>query len=305
MTNSLPEKVLLATDGSEDAALASRAVAEIAHRSGTELHVVHVWQDIPSPHAHAYIERELKARGQEVLDEQVAAVEKRGATVTERHLVEGRTADAILWLADRIGAGMIVIGSRGLGRLKRLLVGSVAGGVVYGSRYPVLVMRGGEEAWPPFRLVLGDDGTVAARKAGELAAAIGSLFGAEATVLRAYSELPQVDEEERRSDARLADDELRRQQRLLEERARELEVHLGERPKTRIAAGGAAEVILDTAEAPGTASDLDETAPGRTLLAVGSRGLGLAQRLRLGSVSTKVLNAASTPVLIHPAVEEE
>lgn len=47
MSNSLPDKILFATDGSEDAALAARASAEITHRSGAELHIVHVWQDIP------------------------------------------------------------------------------------------------------------------------------------------------------------------------------------------------------------------------------------------------------------------
>ncbi|HEX5912241.1 MAG TPA: universal stress protein, partial [Rubrobacter sp.] len=38
----------------------------------------------------------------------------------------------------------------------------------------------------------------------------------------------------------------------------------------------------------------------KTLLAVGSRGLGPIRRLRLGSVSTDVLRAASGPVLIFP-----
>ena len=38
----------------------------------------------------------------------------------------------------------------------------------------------------------------------------------------------------------------------------------------------------------------------RALLAVGSRGLDATRRLRLGSVSTKVLHAAHGPVLIYP-----
>jgi nucleotide-binding universal stress UspA family protein len=37
-----------------------------------------------------------------------------------------------------------------------------------------------------------------------------------------------------------------------------------------------------------------------TLIAVGSRGLGKVQRMRLGSVSTKVVRAAKGPVLVHP-----
>jgi nucleotide-binding universal stress UspA family protein len=38
----------------------------------------------------------------------------------------------------------------------------------------------------------------------------------------------------------------------------------------------------------------------RTLIAVGTRGLGLARRLRLSSVSTKILRAAGGPVLVCP-----
>lgn len=39
--NSLPKTILLATDGSEDSLLASRAAVDIAHMAGAELHIVH------------------------------------------------------------------------------------------------------------------------------------------------------------------------------------------------------------------------------------------------------------------------
>src|SRR5215213_5160750 len=42
----------------------------------------------------------------------------------------------------------------------------------------------------------------------------------------------------------------------------------------------------------------EEGAPERTLIAVGSRGLGAVQRLRLGSISTKVLRTSKEPLLI-------
>jgi nucleotide-binding universal stress UspA family protein len=44
----------------------------------------------------------------------------------------------------------------------------------------------------------------------------------------------------------------------------------------------------------------EKDAPERTLLAVGSRDLGVIRRMRLGSVSTKVVHAAKGPVLVHP-----
>jgi nucleotide-binding universal stress UspA family protein len=39
-----PTKILLATDGSEEAELASRTTADLAQSTGSELHVVYVWE---------------------------------------------------------------------------------------------------------------------------------------------------------------------------------------------------------------------------------------------------------------------
>ena len=43
----LPEKILLATDGSEDAKLAAQAAADLSDKMGAELHVIHAWQYVP------------------------------------------------------------------------------------------------------------------------------------------------------------------------------------------------------------------------------------------------------------------
>jgi len=103
--------------------------------------------------------------------------------------------------------------------------------------------------------------------------------------------LPKVDAEGRESNPRIVDDELRRAEKVLLERSRELESRLGSRPKVRLVVGDAAASLLEAAE---------EDAPQSTLLAVGSRGLGAIGRMRLGSVSTKVVHAAKGPVLVHP-----
>ena len=55
--NRFPMKILLATDGSEDAAQAREAAVDLARKSGSDLHLVHVWHDVPSPYAHAFIRR--------------------------------------------------------------------------------------------------------------------------------------------------------------------------------------------------------------------------------------------------------
>jgi nucleotide-binding universal stress UspA family protein len=287
-----PAKILLATDGSEDAALAARAAADMARKTGSELHVVHAWHGVPSTRFQSYIRTQAQQEAREVLAEQVERIKGDGANVAEAHLREGPAVDEILDLAEEVGADLIVIGSRGLGPVKRVVLGSVSEGVVHHATRPVLVLRGG--GWPPERVVIGDDGSAAAKKAGEMASSIGELFGARTALVRAYPELPEGDPVGRALDPRVVDDVLHRAEQNLHERSEELGRLVGKRPRMEIAAGDAAVALLDKVQAG------DET---RALIAVGSRGLGLGRRLRLGSVSTEVLRAAGGPVLIYPQVE--
>ena len=110
----MPEKVLLATDGSKDAALAARAAVDVCEGTGAQLHVVHAWQSVPTARLRPFMRAELKKLGNELLEEEgVKRVEDSGGLVTDTHLLEGRAADKILDLAGQIGAGLVVIGSRG------------------------------------------------------------------------------------------------------------------------------------------------------------------------------------------------
>jgi nucleotide-binding universal stress UspA family protein len=292
----MPEKVLLATDGSKDAALAARAAVDVCEGTGAELHVVHAWPSVPTARLRPFMRAELKKLGNELLEEGVKRVEDSGGLVTGAHLLEGRAADEILDLAGQIQAGLVVMGSRGLGPVGRIALGSVSEAVIHHSDWPVLVLRGGEDAWPPERVIFGDDGSEAARAAGDLGASLCGHHGAQALMLRAYPRLPEVDHAGRGFDPRIVDDELRRAEKALLERSRELESRLGSLPKTRLVVGDAAASLLEAAE---------EDAPERTLLAVGSRDLGVIGRIRLGSVSTKVVHAAKGPVLVHPPPRAE
>jgi nucleotide-binding universal stress UspA family protein len=292
----MPEKVLLATDASKDAALAARAAVDVCEGVGAELHVVHAWHSGPTARLRAFMRAESKKLGNELLEEGVKGVEGAGGVVAGAHLVEGRAADEILDLGGQIGANLIVIGSRGLGPVGRIALGSVSEAVIHHSRWPVLVLRGGEDSWPPERVIFGDDGSEAARAAGDLGASLCGRHGARALVLHAYPRLPEVDAEGRRFNPRIVDDELRRAEKALLERSRELECRLGSRPKVRLVVGDAAASLLEAAE---------EDAPERTLLVVGSRELGAIGRIRLGSVSTKVVHAAKGPILVHPPLGGE
>jgi nucleotide-binding universal stress UspA family protein len=156
------------------------------------------------------------------------------------------------------------------------------------------VVRGGDWTWPPSRVVVvGEDSSLGARKAGEVAAGIGKIFGTQVLLVRTRPALAPMSEVVRHAQAATAspDDALRRYELDLEWRASRLERELGQRPRIRVMEGEVASVILKAAEESGKPA----------LIAVGRRGLGMVDRLRLGSVSTKVLRAAAGPVLVCPS----
>jgi len=144
----LPTKILLATDGSEEASLAARTAVELADKTNSELHVAFVLptQDAPDydtmgfdmekPH-----EEEIRQMGQRLLDEQVRRVEEAGGTVAGAHFRLARPDRGILAIGEDVGAGLIVLGSRGLGGVRRALMGSVSDSVVRHAHCPVLVVR--------------------------------------------------------------------------------------------------------------------------------------------------------------------
>jgi nucleotide-binding universal stress UspA family protein len=295
--NALPTRIVLATDGSADAALATRAAMDLSSGIGAQLYVAHAWRLVPpyvgyprlmgDDYGHLY-EREARR----FLESQVDAIEDMGGAVAEPRLLKNPPIDAILDLCEELGPDLLVMGSRGVGPLRRIPVGSVCEGVVHHARCPVLVVRGGSEAWPPRRVVVGDDGSDAAEKVGELAADIGKLFGAPNVLVRAYQNPPEPLGGWSSADRSRLNEVLLQQEEVLKERA---EV-LGNRTEVRAIEGDAATAILDVAAAG------DER---KTLVAVGSRGLGVTGRARFGSVSSKVFKAARGPVLVRPDAQRD
>jgi nucleotide-binding universal stress UspA family protein len=289
-----PTRILLATDGSEDAARATEAATDLANRSGSELHVVHVWRDVPSAYAHAFVRRELRRQGQEILDAQAGRIQESGGTVARAYLREGRTTDEVLRLAEETGAGLLVVGRRGLGTVQRILMGSHSEEIVHRARLPVLVVRSKGSAWPPQLVIVGEDLSEDAASAGEFAASIGRLYGLRLILIHAHPDLPEIPPGETRDAAASELGDLReRKMKRMEGRADELEKVLGSRPETVVSDGYPATVILEATK--GTPSPI---------IAVGSHGISGARRTRLGSVSAKIVTAAPGPVLVCPHSRE-
>jgi nucleotide-binding universal stress UspA family protein len=153
----LGKRVLLAIDGSEGTEVAARAAAEVAEGTGSALHLVYV-EPLPdfvkngdgAPGYDRELYKKIEEGARERLRKLAWRVKAGGGTVTEAHLRMGAVAEEIVGLADELGAGLIVVGSRGLGRMRRALVGSVSEGVLRRARRPVMVVRATQDA-PPGR----------------------------------------------------------------------------------------------------------------------------------------------------------
>jgi nucleotide-binding universal stress UspA family protein len=80
---------------------------------------------------------------EDILNEQTKKVEQDGGKVAEKHLriAERYRAQQTFQAAEDIGAGLIVMGSRGLGGVRRALMGSVSDSVVRHAHCPVLIVR--------------------------------------------------------------------------------------------------------------------------------------------------------------------
>jgi nucleotide-binding universal stress UspA family protein len=142
-----PTRILLATDGSAEAQLAATTAADLAQRTNSELHVATVGADLPlyelpeHPAGFEDVLREHRREAKEVLEQEVKRIEESGGAVNETHLREGKAEEEIVILAEEIGAGLIVLGSRGHGRLRRALLGSVTDAVVRHAHCPVTIVR--------------------------------------------------------------------------------------------------------------------------------------------------------------------
>jgi nucleotide-binding universal stress UspA family protein len=182
-----------------------------------------------------------------LLAKEVRRIEEAGGEVTEAHLVMGPPVDVILELCEELDPALVIMGSRGLGRI---FVGSVSEGVVHHANSPVLVVRGGAWAWPVRRVIVGMDFSQEARAAGELALIIGKHFGARGILVRAYPEIvhwAELQQDQRETYERLLQNILESEKRTLENCAAELGELLGQPPEVEVSVGDATAAILKAA----------------------------------------------------------
>jgi nucleotide-binding universal stress UspA family protein len=133
-----PRTVLVAVDGSTASDEAAAEAAEVAASFGAGVHVLHV-RPLVAAQGTAFVEPEVDARA--IVGRALAEVERRGVPATAEVQVGNSVAGTIVSVAIRIGAGLVVLGSRRPSHLDGLLTGSVAHEVVHQLRCPVLLAR--------------------------------------------------------------------------------------------------------------------------------------------------------------------
>jgi len=286
-------RVLFATDGSKDARAAAAYLKELPLPPATTVRIV-VAVTLPGFSLEEPAIREFKRsvleEAHDLADEARAVLVRRELSV-ETDVVVGDPRAEIVRLADEWRADLIVLGARGLGRIKRLLLGSVSLAVARHASCPVLVVKGRPRKLTSVLVAMdgSEDSFRAARFLQSLVlprrtkvrllsvveplryptTAPGAVRG---QLLRMIKEV----EAERRGEL----------DKVLERAAAQLDDKLTRVTRSTPTGAPADEIMA-------AANDYDTD-----LVVVGARGRGGMARLLLGSVSEKVLRDARCPVLI-------
>jgi nucleotide-binding universal stress UspA family protein len=269
--------VLLATDDSSEAKQATNWLRAFPLPDDAAVSVVTVatLMDPPSSaQSVSALRQTLQAEAMEAAERAAAFLKERWRRVTTV-VAEGDARVEILHVADEVRADMVVVGARGLGRIKRLLGGSTSLAVARYARCSVAVVPEGRQTLR--RVLVGLDDSSASRAA--LAFLSRFAIAAETSlillhVLREDSREVSAPNERSVPDQLLADGAT-----VLGERRCSME--------RMVARGDAAGEIVRVARE----RDVD-------LVVLGVRGLRTLGRFFLGSVSEAVLHHAGRPVIV-------
>jgi nucleotide-binding universal stress UspA family protein len=147
----MAESIVVGTDGSETAKQAVTEAVRLAKALGAELHLVSAFEPVHgariagapegaarvwAPHPDDQVESTLS---------QAAAGVRLAGVSFSTHAVRGDAADALIGVADEIGASMIVVGSTGMHGARRLILGSVPNKVSHHARCSVLIVATGTD----------------------------------------------------------------------------------------------------------------------------------------------------------------
>lgn len=293
-----PRKWLLAIDGSLNADRAADYVARWARPLGvTEVHVFNA-QPLESYRAYALNRNAILVEATEHGARATAIARKAldDAGIAYRmHTELGEPADVIVRAAQTEQAAEILLGSRGLGAIANLALGSVAYKVIHLAEIPVTVVTSPHaEANLPaggrgdvHRVLLAVDGSEhAARAVDYICGFADEGLPIEATLLNV--QLPILSGNVRRFVSQeMIDSYYREEGEAALQDAKQALTRAGIRFESRIMAGHLAQTIVRLAEQDRC-----------TRIVMGTRGLGAIGNVVLGSVAYNVVPLASIPVTL-------
>ena len=292
-------KILLATDGSEPSEIAARTALDLAKRLDSEVHVIHVAPEHPYVRAyydlrHQEEEEGLRREDQRMLDEYVDHLRKAGVTLAESYLRVGEAAKEIVEVAEELGVGLVVLGNRGHGRIRRALMGSVSMGVLRHAHCSVLIVRGhGPEQERESllgKILVAIDGSEEASEAAQVAAEVANATGSEVHLVYAMQEeryKPHLGPEMWEGWEEGFEHAKRSAHSWVEQEAERMRGEGTKAVESHLLIGRPDVAIVWSA---------DELGAG--LVVVGSRGLGGISRALIGSVSDSVVRHAHCPVMV-------
>lgn len=137
------KRILIATDGSNDAGHALEEGLSLAADLKAEALVVYVRQSpaplLGAPYYQDVITEEAQHARGVITDAKLHA--SRYDVRVDYEVIEGDEVEAILALARSRDADLIVVGSRGLGAVKSLVLGSVSNAILHRADRAVLVAK--------------------------------------------------------------------------------------------------------------------------------------------------------------------
>jgi nucleotide-binding universal stress UspA family protein len=138
-------KILVPVDGSENAFRAFEHALFLSKSTGAHLTAMHVIESPPTVYVESQkLLNELLANyrkeSSKILDKCKAVADKSGVKI-ETVIAEGDAASSITGYAQKGGFDLIVVGSRGLGRFKEMVLGSTSSKVLQHAKCPVMVVK--------------------------------------------------------------------------------------------------------------------------------------------------------------------
>jgi nucleotide-binding universal stress UspA family protein len=142
----MAESIVVGTDGSESAKRAVGEAVRLAAALGAEIHLVSAFEPLRgariggAPEGAAKVWAPLPdSQVEATLSEAAAGIRFKDIPVTT-HAIQHDPADALLEVAEKVGASMIVVGSKGMHGSKRFVLGNVPNKVSHRARCSVLIV---------------------------------------------------------------------------------------------------------------------------------------------------------------------